>query len=122
MTGMDDLITWLRAVLDDLERVALQVLSFESEGFEWEYHWARHGRYNGRVTRQTFEPGAPSPRHVLAQVDATRRMIERYALYADAQWPDFEGGYASATEDMVKLAAEAYASRPGYRNEWRLEP
>jgi hypothetical protein len=126
MAIVDDLIAFLRARLDEDEQAAQQVLSFEADGFKWEYQWARHGRYQGRVTRSSFEPGAPSPRRVLAEVEAKREILDEYRLWADDDSRDYDQSQTAvdrtaALEEVVKLLAQPYADHADFRSEWRRE-
>jgi hypothetical protein len=126
---MDDLIAFLRARLDEDEQAAQYVLSFEADGFTWEYQWARFGRHRGRVTRSSFEPGAPSPRRVLAEVEAKRRIVDecerkirRMRLRVDQNGDDIMSpGMAYLSTTILGPLALPYAEHPDYREEWRPE-
>lgn len=54
---------------------------------------------------------------VLAECEAKRRIVDRYS--DDAIWPDYQGGYESATEDAVRDLAAVYADHPDYDDAWR---
>lgn len=92
MSGMDELVTWLRARLDDDERVAraatywgdLPLGHLASDLEAHLIHWM--------------------PPRVLAEVEAKRRILDAY---------EDETGY------LLRLLALPYADRPGYREEWR---
>lgn len=112
---VQELIDWLRTQYDHDERQAQDALSLEVDGFEWEYLWLRLGRHDGRVTRSTHEPGAPSPRHVLAHIAANRRIL--HACTADIGYED--EGLANA---IIAQLALPYAERPGYQDAWRPDP
>jgi hypothetical protein len=49
------------------------------------------------------------PKHVLDQIKAIREIMTKQEEYSSAQYPDFEGGYASALDDVVELLASIYA-------------
>jgi hypothetical protein len=109
MSGVDDLGTWLRAQLDDDERVARRVAPNQAPI-----------DLRAMVTREGSEPFLiVDSARVLAEVDAKRRILDDCAGY-------YEDGAESAeavTDGMAwrTLVALAlpYADRPGYRDEWR---
>lgn len=142
MAGMDepDLIAWLRAQLDDDERVAREATPgpwvtngtsvWRKPDDSWDFRRAMEGQH-GRMPFVMVDPGETSeplnaehiarwdPARVLGEVDAKRRIIDLFESHADAQFPDSYGGYASAMEDAVQIIALPYADRAGYRDEWR---
>lgn len=99
---MNDLITWLRAQLDEAER---------------------HGEaYLREVLETRLEHDA---RFRLAEVEAKRKLLDA--------WPQDEhdptvrfGDWTTCGDDcvqgvfleVVKLLAQPYAGRPGWREEW----
>lgn len=108
---MDDLIAWLRVQLDEDERVARAVDPREwLDGDAW-------AELDGAVRAHA---AAWDPHRVLAEVEAKRRVLELTDF--SAQFPDTDGGYDSACEDVIKLLALPYADRPGYLPEWRPSP
>jgi hypothetical protein len=56
----------------------------------------------------------------LHDVEAKRAVL---ALWTDsdarAKFPNYDGGHASALEEVFRALATAHASHPGYREEWR---
>jgi hypothetical protein len=127
---MDELITWLRAQLDDDERVARRA------GWnhpEWTYDremftvasdaWviaARKDRSGSPINDVDGEHIARwDPARVLAEVDAKRRILDMWADAQSAEFPDYWGGYATALDDVVRQLALPCADRPGFRAEWR---
>jgi hypothetical protein len=117
MTGMDELVTWLRAQLDEDER---KVAAMQRE--------------TRRVQTAPIFQGHPpnwlagvdifvSPTRWQAEVEAKRRMLDLadpgVMKALGTQDPDFRDGYVTAHEDVVKLLALPYAGREGYREEWR---
>jgi Family of unknown function (DUF6221) len=140
VSGMNDLITWLRAQLDDDERVARAAsmapwlrdeanasirhsgpsASKSSESFGM-YVIASVGAHDiGRPSHEDAEHIARwDPARVLAEIDAKRRILDMWADAQDAEFPNFEGGYAAALDDVVSRLALPYADRPGFRAEWR---
>jgi hypothetical protein len=103
MRGVDDLVTWLRAQLDDDERVARVVMA-EPGGFyiEAETDDTNVMTIGAHVYRWT-------PKRVLAEVDAKRRMVDE-AIRLESYGSEFQ---------FLKMLALPYADRPGYRDEWR---
>lgn len=122
---MNDLATWLRAQLDDDERMA-RMLQEKRPG-----PWSTQADYQGEPAGGTAvvtadgelvlvgRGGVPAdyaaewhPARVLAEVDAKRRILDWAIEY-------MEGDYAPWNETCVQLLALPYADRPGYRAEWR---
>ncbi|TXJ78600.1 hypothetical protein E2C11_16465 [Streptomyces lavendulae] len=64
---------------------------------------------------------AHDPARVLREIDATRRLIRAHAKWCEgrceAKSP--EGGFDAAHYWNIKVRAEVYSDRPGYRAEWR---
>ena len=84
-----------------IDREDDEVVATVSHDFEWG-HIARH-----------------DPARVLAECEAKRRVVERWRLYSDAEYPDYEGGYASAMDAVLATIALPYADHPDFREEWR---
>jgi hypothetical protein len=118
----DDLVTWLRAQLDDDERVARA---------SWKGNGWRHENQPDEVWTGKQQPGhTPIPiakawnestaehiaRHdparVLAEVAAKRAIIGMISRRG-------EKGRTPFTAKVLVLLALPYADRPGYREEWR---
>lgn len=136
MTGMDDLVTWLRAQLDDDERVARA-----AHPGPWDLRtWDAFGGAAAEVLMPLGEPGYRTgltrssligtqeagtaehiaqwdPARVLAEVGAKRRILDlcEIGTYDGGHF----GGYGDAYDDVVQRLALPYADRPGYREEWR---
>lgn len=135
---MDDLITWLRAQLDDDERIALAAADqFGGQGGQ---HWAvnperpevvsaptvGHGRgVFAVVYPATTNWGEPvelehvarhDPARVLADIAAKRRILAAHEKWCDGYC---EAGFDAAHMWSIKALASAYDARPGYREEWR---
>ena len=112
---MDELITWLRGVLDEDERLAREathynMITIESRSRSEEDHARRH-----------------DPESVLADIAAKRAILDARGSDAfqaaavtltDAGW---DGVPADALDAawlyLVRLLASAYAGRPGYRRD-----
>lgn len=118
MTGVPELVEWVRAQVDEDERVAREAL----------HRQATTRRMIGRrMIEETIQPIAAwrtsvwPPARVLAEADAKRRILELCVPsgYDDDGKPFYVGGYGEAYWDVVRLLALPYADRPGYRNGWR---
>lgn len=107
---MDDLVTWLRAQLDDDERVAQQMTA-EPGGFyiEAETPDVNIMTVGAHVYRWT-------PKRVLDEVDAKRRILDRLRDERGFYRDDIASGTA---EPVIRMLALPYADRPGYLQEWR---
>lgn len=119
---MDDLVQWLRAQLDEDERTARAA----DEGPWQGKHLGRHdqaavdtGARGGLI--QLDGPRAAAngthivvhdPARVLREIDAKRRIVDRYAWLRDH-------GDTGGTAWVLPLLALPYADRPGYREAWR---
>lgn len=150
---MDELIAFVRAQLDEDERVARAA----SAG-PWRYDPTQHHREPGTVrfsegvftgpagrdaiciatTGETDDPQSMvdaehiarwDSARVLAEVEAKRRVLDEYAEADHLQQVGWENDEPSKYEYMareealgkvVKLLAQAYAGRPGWREEWRV--
>ena len=63
---------------------------------------------------------AHDPARVLHEVEAGRKLLAAYRkAVAEAEFPNFEGGYATGLQDAVKIRAEVYDSHPDYDPKWR---
>lgn len=143
-TSVDDLITWLRAQIDDDEQTARAAADsmlwhgpvkagevWESDrGFVYaegevpglwdECLWKADTP--GRYTREMSEHAAHhvarhDPARVLREVEAKRQII---GLVTDAG-PQFGDGYTEAYRDVLRRLALPYSNRPGYLEAWRPE-
>lgn len=115
---MDDLIAFLRAQLDEDERVA--------KALDPQRH-----RDLATEVLSTAKPGAHlhalhvarwDSARVLAEVEAKRRILDlapgAVMRALATQDPDFRDGYVAAHEDAIKALALPYAGRPGWQEEW----
>lgn len=121
-----DLITWLRAQLDEDERFAQAAA--RRVGPNWTVHvvdegWQINGRQDphgvARVRKAWPDDGTGpfiarhDPARVLADVEATRRILGACEeIINGTGWP----GLAYV---VVRLLASSFADRTGYRQEWR---
>jgi hypothetical protein len=120
---MDELVVWLRAQLDEDERIAR-----EAGGDDWRQRGHPSETvavYDSNGAPVVYDEGAPSdeqqehiathdPARVLREIDAKRRIIGRINSHAAVMgWDEVHG-------DLLRSLALPYADRPGYREEWRL--
>ncbi|MFJ8538141.1 DUF6221 family protein [Streptomyces sp. NPDC093591] len=132
---MEDLAQWLRAQLDEDERIARAV---EDRSAPWDGQWMADGdsavrTVNGHVLfyRHDSGPLKPGltdhvaewdPARVLRDIAAKRRIVQHLAEAIEAsenyKGPDYYEGVA-ACELTLKLLASVYADSPGYQESWR---
>lgn len=123
MTDTDELVGWLRAQLDEDERVAREAgyrASAWPLGDTW---WLEGVEHNvvGAEEAYCYPHNAAhiarwDPARVLAEVDAKRRIIEDAEFW---MWNDDRGGPDPMSASALRLLALPYADRPGYREQWR---
>lgn len=124
----DDLVQWLRAQLDEDERIARGTgqpsLSWQNFDMDSELR----DDVNAGTVAYTPREGtrahiaAHDPARVLREIDAKRAIVDRYAEVADSDIDlpnDPEYAYANAYGEVVRQLATAYADRPGYLESWR---
>jgi hypothetical protein len=120
---VSDLIEFLRARLDDDERVARQMMA-EPGGFYLEAETAATNivAVAAHVYRWT-------PKRALAEVDAKRRILDEIVDEATGIDMQLDGEFRVGPRDratepylgdtLAKVLALPYADHPGYREEWR---
>jgi hypothetical protein len=142
--GMDELMQWLGEQLD-IDTVRAQQTASEY-GSAWTAH-PRTDSVSSDIGADVIdEPGVPvefiaewDPARVLREIDGKRLLIDAYELTrgvrdnaaqrvaaageepspAHIQIRDHAESQTEALEDAVRYAATVYATRPGYREEWR---
>ncbi|MDT6983726.1 DUF6221 family protein [Streptomyces lusitanus] len=138
---MDELVQWLRAQLEEDERIA-QAASPGPWSTKWnaqEYALVAPSR-NYPIAEWTYavatcEPEASTqraecdtadadfiaqydPARVLAEIGAKRELLRRYEhLKHDVMPDDLTGVWAF--EVVLRAHAVVYAARPGYKESWR---
>lgn len=143
MNAVDELITWLRAQLDDDERVA-RVATAGPWRHNPEMQWRKPGTtwfeeavFAGPFGKDaiciagTGEPDDAQsmddanhiarwdPARVLAEIEAKRRILDKHARVLEGDnWAWFAGS-ESESEWYVRILALPYAGREGWREEWR---
>ncbi|MFD7996860.1 DUF6221 family protein [Streptomyces mexicanus] len=124
---MDDLVQWLRAQLDEDERVAR--LALDQTGDNWRAYYKQIIAANPRFGEDPADANTSEvadhiarhdPTRVLAEVEAKRQVIEQYESIGNP--PPSEIGPDLVRAELgrvLRLLALPYADRPGYREEWR---
>jgi hypothetical protein len=137
----DDLVTWLRAQLDDDERVAQEAsgdarVTGASRGYKYsrpgDIYAISHKGTPARIAQGTrcgpdisAEQSSDhiarhDPARVLAEVAAKRAIIDEHAPVVDgSQGRRWFVGSESQSSLTLRLLALPYADQPGYREEWR---
>jgi hypothetical protein len=132
---MDELVQWLRAQLDEDERIARDAGGawMEVPDTNWvltapvpltEWKPPDSDRNVGVIPREWDRSHIirHDPAQVLREVDAKRAVVNRYAEIADSDIDmpnDPEYAYANAYGEVVRHLAVAYADRAGYLDAWR---
>lgn len=109
---MEDLVPWLRAQLDEDERVAREALPGSSD---MERYLAGLPRYEPRDSHIARH----DPARVLREVEAKRAIIDQYVRDSDSDHWEARLAADDFGEDAVRLLAAVYADRPGHREEWK---
>jgi hypothetical protein len=137
VTTVEDLVQWLRAQLDEDERIARAASDGPWAAYRGpEKTWQSKGDLIHPVRTWDHKLGDPvimaaywadsrhiaewDPQRVLREIDAKRQMLTAYAQVAanDVNEVEYAHGYANALGEAVRLLALPYADRPGYREEW----
>lgn len=130
----DDLVTFLRARLDEDEELAKQ--ADECGAPRWDSSADPLLRYGLATRRRLAEQGVDGaldgavathharhdPARVLAEVEAKRATLAEYAEFAanDIDDPhEYAYGWASGLGLAVRHMVSTYADHPDYREEWR---
>lgn len=126
---MDDLVTWLRAQLDEDERVARAAEADNASPWQIEEPGANI-RTADHYTVVHIEDSTPEPAtaehiarwdpaRVLAEIDAKRRIIAHIGMVVISPGREaLPAEYVEQMELFLRALALPYADRPGYRSEW----
>ena len=140
---MDDLVAWLTQVWDEQEKAArfAHELAASIDYGIVDFQWVRFVRDmpGGMVKSHSFDTGAPSPAEVLARIAVDRQILALHKPGVDwlcrtccgeAYLEEYWDGETETTEwkraelawpcPTVRLLAQPYADRPGFRDEWRV--
>jgi hypothetical protein len=110
---MGELVEWLRAQLDEDERIAWDACG---PGNRW-YAAERGGPIRTQEDRDAAHVEAWEPARVLREIDAKRRLL---ALHTEGASELFCAHCEHEPPcPTLRLLALPYANRPGYREEWR---
>lgn len=126
MEDVDDLVAWLRAQLDEDERVAKTATS----GGPWRVDGmsvrgqTRMNLTDVLVVRHTWPQEADhivrhDPARVLREVEAKRRIIDQYTTDINSDHWEARLAADDFGEAALRLLALPYADRPGYQEEWK---
>lgn len=139
MTGVDELLTWLRQQLDEDERMARAAADLAKTADWWASAEGRVHDANAPGCRNLLggeyawsldDIGAHiarwDPARVLAKVKADRRILEIHH-HIECKHDNYgpSGDCAECGNEYpcetVHLLAQAYAGQPGWREEWRID-
>lgn len=124
-----DLVAFLRARLDDDERIAAAVdstpwLQGEHGSPEWDHHLV-YVDDDVRIFHDLTEEEAAhvarhDPARVLAEVAAKRAILDRYERH---EWwssgsNEYVGGMDQAYEEVLRLLVQPYAGHPEFHPSW----
>ena len=124
---MNDLITWLRGVLDEDERVARAAQ--DQMPADWRVEVLKAAdpssaklAISDLVT--TFHHGwvladIAAKRAILDEILEDLRAMHSAIIYFEGDEYGDPGGIPAAADKLVRLLASAYAHRDGFRDEWR---
>lgn len=136
----DALVSWLRGVLDDEERVARATADHRQR--RGEYEWLRvdvtgmpslvgdalgnvitFGGVGGLLPEQAEHIARHDPARVLRQVEAYRRVLQRHAPMGASgycEWcPNNDSREVTWPCPDVLDVASVCSDHPGYREDWR---
>jgi len=118
---MDDLVQWLRAQLDKDADAAQRAFSGQADPENGWGTYRPEGQPHTTITPhvgviheavQADHVVAWNPARVLREIDAKRRIVDRYAWLR-------EHGDTGGTVWVLQTLALPYADRPGYQESWR---
>jgi hypothetical protein len=113
---VDDLVAFLRARLDEDERVARAAAGhhvFDGTGIVVE-HYATGTRSSGVPSHVARQLARWDPARVLAEVEAKRQLVNFFARMPEMSYDSAEWG--------LMLLALPYVGHPDYQQEWRPSP
>jgi hypothetical protein len=141
---MDDLITFLRAQLDEDERIAQEAVQYGDA--DWHLNSADNVALSSSLTtggeqlvpitadrwrHPMIEGSGPvahiaahDPARVLRETDAKRKILDEFEQadrYSRTTWGQSNADQSRARTlgKVVRLLALPFADRPGFREEWR---
>lgn len=131
----DELVAFLRARLDEDERIARAAADYDDGAAHdvegppgtWscldEAQWFGPSYRGGVIAPRIGQANSPDlgahiaehdPARVLREIEAKRRMVAECVSVADQD----SRGMSSMADDFLRLLALPYSDRPGYRSEW----
>jgi hypothetical protein len=130
---VNDLIVWLRGVLDEDERIARGTM-WEGSGntAEWSLSasatvWTGGDEFYASDRNLAEYIAYHDPAAVLADIAAKRLLLEWYETAVDLRngrsslvlgFDALAEGAVNGYESAIRAIAQAYQSRPGWREEW----
>ena len=137
MSGVDDLVAFLRARLDE-DSAAAKKAAPEGEAWELDNVPEDSARIEIASPHEwevvVYDEGRPSrgqaehilrwqPARVLREVEAKRRIVDEYnevrRMDRPEPEPEYAVGRAVGLGEAVRLLALPYSDHPDYREEWR---
>jgi hypothetical protein len=114
---VDDLITFLRAHLDEDEQAAREAIAKTTTS----RRMIRGQMVTVPIVPRAWEKSAWPADRVLREVEAKRRIIEWHAISHECSGPDDNCMWVLDPSDCPTLRARAlpYADPPNYQEEWR---
>ena len=130
MAEAQDIAEWLAGVLDEDERVAIELGGrrwYADRGFvAADIGIVATGPQEDLTAAEADHIARHSPASVLADIAAKRQIINMYrdSTSEPVNPPDIEDrermeAEAGILEEVITSTAAAYSHRPGYRTEWR---
>lgn len=133
MSGVDELVVFLRAALDCDEQVALKAKAMRYD-LPTDAPWEREriiveqvGGNSSAIAVHRMAAIFAHPDRVLGEVEAKRRVLDEYTRACHMERVTHENddpgkwewlARSEALERVVQLLAQPYAGRPGWREEW----
>jgi Ser-tRNA(Ala) deacylase AlaX len=121
---VNELLDFLRAQLDEDEQIAREGIPFGTGQWQAEDSGLIRDSEGGCVVHDDGEQDRATAEHiarhdparVLAEVDAKRRILDRWEASQDDNLPPEA---LIALDEVVKVLALPHADRPGYRESWK---
>ncbi|MFI1197717.1 DUF6221 family protein [Micromonospora sp. NPDC020750] len=114
---MNDLVTWLRAQLDDEEATARELLYRAQQTSLTLKDPKLLGRY---IPDWHDWPDVETMcRQRIAELAASGRLLKQFELRGNSVRATVQPSTGGVWDDLLRMLALPYADRPGYRSEWK---